>query len=162
MVASASTDPAAVIEYRGQPVRLTKRYDDFDEYKNDPNNIAPEEYARVQALVKAAPVPERCADVREVIAVAGALEVPGYGTSGFGTGNTDAGLKIIGQAIEIPHANADRVLVYVSDGSGYRLADDVVLPEQAYVWDVEIRDGAIVYLNRDGRVVAKRPMRPAR
>jgi hypothetical protein len=161
-VATASPDPAAVIDYRGEPVRLTKRYDDFDDYKNDPNNIAPEEYARVQRLVKGAPVPERCADLREVIVAAHALEVPGYGMMSFGARNAEGGREIIAQAIEIPHADADRYVVYVSDGSGFRLVDDVVLPERAYVRDVDIRDGAIVYLNGEGHVVAARPMRPAR
>jgi hypothetical protein len=63
------------------------------------------------------------------------------------------------QAIEIPHADADRYLVYVSDGSGYRLADDVVLPERPFVRGVDLRDGAIVYLDGAQHVVAKRPMR---
>jgi hypothetical protein len=158
---SASSDPAAVIDYRGEPIRLTKRYEDYDDYKNDPNNIAPDENARVQALVKGAPVPERCADRREIVMAAGALKVPGYGMMSFGTRNAEGGREIVAEAIEIPHAGADRYLVYMSDGSGYHLADDVVLPEQAFVRDVDIRDGTIIYRNGDGRVVATRPVRPA-
>jgi hypothetical protein len=158
-IRSGSGDPAAVIEYRGQSIRLTKRYDDYDEYKNDPNNIAPTEYARVQALLKDTPAPARCADFKEVLTVASDLSFPGYGTTSFGLRNTDGGQTFMAQAIEIPHADADRYLVYVSDGSGYRLADDVVLPERPFVRDIDLRDGAIVYLDGAQHAVAKRPIR---
>ena len=76
----AQADPAAVIEYRGELVRLTKRYDDFDIYKDDPNNIAPAEYQRVRKLVETAPIPEHCADWHEVFRVQGSLQFPGYGS----------------------------------------------------------------------------------
>src|SRR6266478_8316043 len=44
------------IQYRGQTIRLSRAYADFDEYKNDPNNIAAGETERVQQLVEGAPV----------------------------------------------------------------------------------------------------------
>lgn len=33
--------PSNVIEYQGERFKLTREYDDYDEFKNDPNNLAP-------------------------------------------------------------------------------------------------------------------------
>ena len=33
------------MKYRGETIKLSKAYYDFDEYKNDPNNIHPSENA---------------------------------------------------------------------------------------------------------------------
>src|SRR5215212_3020559 len=53
---SAGSAEDRTIQYQGQTIQLTKAYRDFDEYKNDPMNIAPAETARVQQLVNSAPV----------------------------------------------------------------------------------------------------------
>ena len=44
------------IDYRGEKIKLTKAYADYDEYKNDPDNIDPSETERVQRLVLGAPI----------------------------------------------------------------------------------------------------------
>jgi hypothetical protein len=44
------------IDYRGEKIKLTKAYADYDAYKNDPENIHPSETERVQALVLGAPI----------------------------------------------------------------------------------------------------------
>jgi hypothetical protein len=158
---SPPSDPAATIEYQGERIRLSKPFDDFDKYKNDPSNIAPEEIPRVQALVRAAKVPDRCADLREVISATMAVEFPGYGLSGLG-GQLADGRSLVADAIEIPHGSADRYVVYISDGTGYRLVDDTVLPEKPYVTDVTVREGNVVYLSKEGAVIVQRPTRPLR
>src|SRR6266704_3288121 len=58
---SAAKETAALgkedsVEYRGQRIQLSKAYADFDEYKNDPNNIAASETERAQQLVAGAPI----------------------------------------------------------------------------------------------------------
>jgi hypothetical protein len=88
---NAPADPAAVIEYRGETVELTKRYDDFD--------------------------------------------------------------------IEIPHADADRVVIYLKDDHGYRLVDDTVLPELPIMAEVTVRDGKVTYRTHEGTAIAERPIR---
>jgi hypothetical protein len=167
------------IEYQGKVFRLTKRYDDFETLKNDPNNIAPADYARVRKLIETAPVPEHCADFHEVLDVAFSLEFPGYGSGGLGDPHATDRLRVIGKTIEIPHADADRVLVYVKDDHGYRLADDTVFrecgapsgspdaasgPESAQpclpiTAEVTVGDGKVTYRTREGSVIAERPIR---
>lgn len=155
----AQADPAAVIDYRGEEIGLTKRYDDFDEFKNDPNNIAPEEYGRVRKLVETAPVPEHCANGREVLEAASDLWFPGYGSNGIGEFHATDPFRVIGEAIEIPHAGASRVVIYLRDDRGYRLVDDTVLPEPPLIAQVTVRDGKVTYLTFEGTVIAERPIR---
>ena len=50
------------IDYRGERIKLSHRYDDFSTYKNDPNNIDASETARVQQLVRQAPIASEFAD----------------------------------------------------------------------------------------------------
>ncbi len=167
------------IEYQGETIRLTKRYDDFDTYKNDPNNIAPEEYERVRKLVESAPVPEHCTDFHQVFDVVSALEFPGYGSGGLGDPHATDHLRVIGGTIEIPHADAERVLIYLKDDRGYRLADDTVFhecgapsggPDAAsgpasavpclpLMAEVTVRDGKVTYRMPEGSVIAERPLR---
>src|SRR5262245_46857241 len=42
--------PPDYVEYRGEKIKLSKYYSDYDSYKNDPDNIAPSETTRVQQL----------------------------------------------------------------------------------------------------------------
>jgi hypothetical protein len=145
--------------YRGEEIRLTKRYDDFDIYKNDPNNIAAEEYERVQELVEAAPVPERCADFRKVVQAEFDLMFPGYGSGGIGDHHAADKQRVVGAFIEIPHANANRYIIYLREDHGYRLVDDAVLPEPPYIEEVTVSDGKVTYRTREGTVVVERPIR---
>jgi hypothetical protein len=156
---AARADPAAIIDYRGEEIGLTKRYDDFDEFKNDPNNIAPEEYDRVRKLVETTPVPEHCANREEVLKATSALEFPGYGSNGIAEPHAPDPFRLIGEAIEIPHADADRVVIYLRDDRGYRLVDDTVFPELPLIAQASVRDGKVTYLTLQGTVVAERPIR---
>ncbi len=150
------------IEYRGEEIRLTKHYESYEDYSKDPDDIAPEDYERVKKLVESAPVPERCVDSREVIRVTFAVKFPYYGLRGLGT--PDAGMppRVIGTSIEIPHANAERYVVYLMDERGYRLVDDWVLPDEPDIAAVRVDHEKVVYLTREGTVVAKRPVRKTR
>src|SRR4051812_29310963 len=77
--ATAAMGKEDSIQYRGQRVQLSKAYGDFDEYKNDPNNIATGETERVQQLVEGAPIAKEY-PTREAMIVA----VRGIGVSGGG------------------------------------------------------------------------------
>jgi hypothetical protein len=152
-------DSAAIMDYRGEEVRLTKRYDDFHEYKSDPNNIAPEERERVRRLVETAPVPEHCASRDEVFQVLSDLEFPGYGSGGVGERGASDPLRVIGRAIEIPQTDTSRVVVYMKDDRGYRLVDDTVLPERPLIAEAIVHDGKVTYRTLEGNVIAERPVR---
>ena len=150
---------APAVIYRGEKIGLTKRYNDFDEYKNDPNNIAPEERDRVRKLVETAPVPEHCANRDEVFHVLSDLEFPGYGSNGVGEQHATDPFRVVGGAIEIPQTDTCRVIVYVRDDHGYRLVDDTVLPAPPLIAEAIVHDGKVTYRSIDGKVIAERPSR---
>jgi hypothetical protein len=71
------------IDYRGEKIRLTKAYADYDDYKNDPENIHPSETERVQALVLGAPIAKTFGSRPEASKAVGQIVFPGYGGGGF-------------------------------------------------------------------------------
>ena len=79
------------IDYQGQPVKLSKSYSDYDDYKDDPNNLAPGEADKVQGLVQSAA--NRQALLRPRADDEGCLrvEVPGLCGRGFLWGDSAAG-----------------------------------------------------------------------
>ena len=77
--ATATLGKEDTVDYRGQRIQLSKAYADFDEYKNDPNNIAASETERVQQLVAGAPIADRYPTREAMIAAVSEIEFPGYG-----------------------------------------------------------------------------------
>jgi hypothetical protein len=74
-----SVSGSDVMEYRGEKIKLSKHYTDFDEYKNDPNNIDPSENERVQRLVVRAPIERFFSNRLDLFRAAGEIAFPGYG-----------------------------------------------------------------------------------
>jgi len=81
--ATATLGKEDSVEYRRQRIQLSKAYADFDEYKNDPNNIAASETERVKQLVESAPIAAKYPD-RESLVKAVLRFSSGYGLSSFG------------------------------------------------------------------------------
>lgn len=145
------------IEYRGERIRLTRVYRDFDEYKNDPGNIDPSETARVQRLLISAPIEHTFASRLELFRAVGQIAFPGYGL-GSGSGRLSDGSEWLAIAIEIPRADKDRYLVFRNSNGRYELIDDFVDVEASYPFEIRERDGAYVYLH-DGKELFRRPGR---
>ena len=80
------------MDYQGQQIKLTKYYLDYDDYKNDPDNIAPEETSRVEQLVMNAPIASSFPDKRAAIAAVFEIKFPGYGAGGF-AGTVPIGIR---------------------------------------------------------------------
>ena len=111
------------ITYRGVRVRLSKEYADFDAYKNDTANIHPSQIARVQHLVREAPVTRGCYLWKGVVDSIGVASFPGYAT----TSMVSDWMKVRAIAIEIPQANEARVFVMRPDGSQWCIVDDFLV-----------------------------------
>src|SRR5437868_12817338 len=90
------------VEYLGQTIQLSKPYPDFDEYKNDPNNLAASEIPRVQKLVSEAPVPPSLAGEAEFAEKVLMLQFPGYGSTTTQSKPQSDGSILHLFAIEIP------------------------------------------------------------
>jgi hypothetical protein len=154
--ATAAMGKDDTIQYRGQTIRLSKAYSDFDEYKNDPNNIAAGETERVKQLVEGAPIAKEYPTREALIAAVMEMEFPGYGLTAFGEAPQSDVTTLSGFAIEIPRAERERILVFQSKNGKYRLVDDFVGPEE--VMEVKLQAGQLQYLNARKQVVMTRPV----
>ena len=146
-----------VMEYRGEKIKLSKSYSDFDEYKNDPDNIHPSETERVQRLLIGAPIERTFASRLALFRAVGQIAFPGYGT-GSGASRLSDGSELLAVTIEIPRANKDRYLVFRGREGRYELIDDFVHAEASYPFEIREGDGAYIYLQR-GKELFRRPQR---
>jgi hypothetical protein len=109
------------VEYRGQQIRLRRVYLSYDDYKNDPENIHPEDVKRVQDLVRSAPPGPEVGSWEEVSRGAHEITFPGYG-SGSLSGDWE---KLRAYSFEVPQANEERVLIFRAEGGAWRRVADL-------------------------------------
>jgi hypothetical protein len=155
---SAQEEDFDEIEYRGEKIRLSKKYSDFSDYKNDPDNILPAETARVQKLVAEAPIAHSFSSREDLIRAAMDITFPGYGLSTGGGVKAD-GSQLVSLVIEIPRANQDRYIVFRQNERRYEYLDDFVTSETSYPFQIQEQDGAYVYRAKDGKELFRRPVR---
>jgi hypothetical protein len=156
---TASSD---TIEYLGQTIKLSKAYDDFDVYKNDPNNLAPFEIPRVQKLVSETPLPAHVHGEEEFTTKVLGIEFPGYGTTAVRSAPDATGAVLQCFAIEIPHANKDRYIVYRVAGEDHTLLDDFIESEDTPIMNVRQDGEKLIYTKSNGKVVRERPVLKSR
>src|SRR4051812_46007284 len=131
------------IDYRGQAIRLSRAYSDFDEYKNDPNNIAANETERVQQLVERATIAREFPTREAMIAAVSEVEFPGYGLTMIGDTTQSDGTVLSGFSIEIPRAERERIVVFQLKDGSYRLLDDFRGPPD--VEKFELKNRQLIY-----------------
>jgi hypothetical protein len=141
------------IEYRGQRIKLTRSYSDYDDYKNDPNNLDPSEIPRVQQLVRSAPVPRSFKTWNEATHAIGDVVFPGYGMGSMKSNRPE--LRAF--AIEIPYAKQERIFVLKPQGSGWTLVGDFIGPADLAIGEVREEGGELVFRNRKGEPVLVQP-----
>jgi hypothetical protein len=147
------------IEYRGERIKLSRRYEDFSTYKNDPNNIAASETARIQQLVRQAPIANSFVDRIAFAQATANIAFPGYGSGALVDTPQSDGSVLVLTNIEIPRAEAERYFTArISDGK-YILIDDFEAPESARLERVEQLDGKLVYISEQGEKKLVRAVR---
>jgi hypothetical protein len=144
------------IEYQGQPVKLSKAYSDYDDYKNDPNNLAPDEVAKVQQLVQAAPIAKQFADRKQMTQAVFDLKFPGYGLGSYGEKPRPDGSVLALFGVEIPKSGNTRYLLFLGSGGSYTLIDDFVYSDSAAIEGVSANGDKLVYSTTQGAKVVER------
>jgi hypothetical protein len=144
------------VEYRGERITLSRWYPDYDDYKNDPENIAPSERARVQGLVTTAPIARAFQARLDMLKALSSLRFPGYGSTQFGETLQSDGTLLSGFSIEVPMANQERILVFRARDGHYSLVDDFVVPGDQFIGSVRAEGEQLVYSTRQGREVLRR------
>ncbi len=145
--------------YRGHLFTLAKSYADYDDYKNDPDNLRPADLPLIERLMTEAKVGPMFDDWRDFVDQGSALVFPGYG-SGGGPRFDDG--RFIAHAIEIPGGEKERIFVLqkMADGS-LELVDDFISPDHAhYPHGGRLNGDRLQYFTRDHELVREVPYRP--
>ena len=150
------------IEYQGQSFALTRRYTDYEDFKDDPNNLAPGQAQKLEEAVTSAPVQRSYPNQRAMVRGVMALRFPGYGLSQFGAQKQTDGSVLAGWSIEIPSTSKCRCLVFCAvtrAGSAqptFELMDDFVVAADPAIARVEVKDGQLQYSTFKGEPVVTR------
>ena len=151
-----------VIDYRGMKIKLTRHYSDYDDYKNDPENIAVSELPRIEAAIREAKFDEEYEDWASFAKQMFELKVPGYGV-GAGFRIEPAGSPLIVKSVEIPArppVTKGRFFVLEKPDDGrLRLIDDFCVPDVPIVSLVRMVDGKLEYLDYTGKVVREKVLK---
>jgi hypothetical protein len=146
------------IDYQGEKIKLSRSYSDYDDYKNDPNNIDPSETARVQRLVMNAPIPRTFKSRLEASKAIGKVAFPGYGSGGFNEQTQADGSVLMGFFVEIPRADKERYFIFHGREGIYKLIDDFVYPDApGLIHSVVRRGDDLVFSSIEGKEVLVRP-----
>lgn len=147
------------IEYRGEPFKLTRTYVDYDDYKDDPNNIDPSENFHVEQAVIKAPVLSTFQTRKQMIHAMSAIQFPGYGLGTFGGHSATPGEDLVCWSIEIPRANKSRIVVFRGAEGRYVLIDDFIGQQDPYIMGVHEKDAELIFSTLKGSPVLARPVK---
>jgi hypothetical protein len=156
---------SAEMDYRGEKIRLAKKYVDYDDYKNDPGNLTAPEIARVERIMTEARIGPDFANWKDFADQASTIKFPGYGM-GPGPKVVAAGREFIVEVIEIPQVAKDRYFVLERMAGGtLRLVDDFVTPHNqgAAFWaiaSIRLVDDRLVYSDRESKTVRETLVAP--
>lgn len=127
------------ITFRGVRIRLSQEYASFDAYKSDTANIHPSQIARVQMLVRSAPVTRGCYLWKGVVDSVGVAAFPGYGTVSMVSDWT----KVRGLTLAVPGSGESRVFIMRPKNGQWCIVDDffvegtpLILSERKGKWTV--------------------------
>jgi hypothetical protein len=146
------------IEYQGQRFKVTKIYANYEDYKEDPDNIDATENARIENAVASAKVASSYPDKQTLVQAVFSIKFPGYGLTSFGEKRQPDGTTLLGFAVEIPHAAKSRIVVYRGDGETFKLVDDFVTQSEKRIMGVHEEGVKLVYCTLDGKPLLFRPM----
>ena len=149
--------------YRGESIKLSKRYRDYHDYKNDPNNILPSEISKIERLLTEAEIPPVLKNQELLMREVFGIVFPGYGLSMLGEREQDDGSVLAAFLIEIPQVDKDRVLVFKKQNEAYILIDDFVHSvSSGFIREVVCEGDKLVYKSRDGTIVCTREVQGIR
>jgi hypothetical protein len=146
------------IEYRGQKIKLTKFYLDYDDYKNDPDNIDPSETERVQRMVSEAPIAHSFASRKAAVDAVFEIKFPGYASGGFGGPIQTSEGSLNGFLVEIPRSDKARYFVFRFDHGKYVLVDDFAASGALEIESFREEQGNLVYCTASGKRLLVHPI----
>ena len=153
--AHAKKTQAMFVEYQGQRFDLSKEYDDFHDYKDDPANLTHAQVQRAESLMRAARFGPRFETRSDLDAALATLEFPGYGLFYANQLGAHADPKLELVYVELPARQLNRyiALELQPDGSLVVVADFVAAADPEIVRVTRGANGSLEFRQQDGKVV---------
>ena len=147
------------IEYRGRQFKLSKAYAEYDDYKDDPNNLDTNELPRIEQTMRDATIPTNFATSEEFIKATSDLDFPGYGQSVISGGREADGSSLELVTTEIPQRDKDRcVLAREMEGAVTIVDDFVISTATNEISKVTLQGGTLQYYDNKGTLVREKKL----
>ena len=146
---AADPAPHSFVEYQGKRIPTTKAYQDFRQYKNDPDNLSPADAKAAAELVRRASFGPRFATSKELFPALMELSFPGYGFNFVNQlkAKLDPELELV--TVELPGNAAHRVIVLqAQSGDGLLVIDDFVAPARPEILRVRRGPDGTLHLHQ--------------
>jgi hypothetical protein len=148
------------IDYQGQRFKMRLPYADYEDYKDDTNNLDTNEIPRIEQTMESVKIPVSFKDLKELVYTTAALEFPGYGQS-IESGKTDDGSKLDVVSTEIPQADKERVVIAQSQPDGsWIVLDDFVFSgsDTNDLSHVQLEHRQLEYFDQQERLIRKKAL----
>src|SRR6185503_7208663 len=120
------------VEWRGEKFKLKQKYLDYEEYKDDSDQLAPGEVERLKQFMLAISVPKVANSETDLRQSLRQMRFPGFGSSSGGMIKDEIGNRYILNEYEIPQKQEQRTLLYrvEKDGTCRLVVDGVSVDHQ--------------------------------
>ena len=147
------------IQYRGESFDLSKAYSSYEDYKDDPNNLATNELSRIERAITNAPFPSSFASEVDLAGAVLHLKFPGYGCGGRGSFPQSDGSTCSVFSIEIPMRDRERYFIGRNFGGRVTVIDDFVMVAGTNeITQVRIDGGRIFYYDGHGALLREKQL----
>jgi hypothetical protein len=147
------------IEYRGESFNMSKVYSSYDDYKEDPNNLATNELPRIEKAITNAPFPLFFDNNGNLALAVLDLKFPGYGCGGHGAYPQSDGSTCSVFSVDIPMLNKERFFIGRTSGGRVAVVDDFVLNTATNeIENVKIEGTHILYYDGNGILLRDKHM----
>jgi hypothetical protein len=141
------------VEWRGEKFKLKQKYLDYEDYKDDSDQLAPGEIERVKQFMLGIRVPKVARSEVDLRQSLRQMRFPGYGSSSGGIIKDEHGNRYILNEYEIPQKQEQRTLLYrvETDGTCRLVIDGISVDhknDHMIIGDraIEVKDGKLRHL----------------
>lgn len=154
------------ITYRGETFQLSRKYIDYDDYKNDANNLAQSEIPRIEKLMTGIRIGPSFQSLDDFYKQYSTIKFPGYG-AGPGPRTQIVGRVFQVRKLEIPRSGRARYFVVEKlDDGRVQLVDDFVELDNdpsafpyGFIASMGLVGDKLIYMDRQSKVVRETPIR---
>ena len=142
------------IEYRSERFKMGKSFWSYEDYKDDPNNLATNGLSRIETAICEADIGTSFDTREQFIHAVFTLKFPGYGLQQYGEKQQADGSMLSMFSVEIPQRDRNRFLVARNSESRFIIVDDFVASSVSNaISTVKLADTNLLYYDEKGTPV---------